>query len=132
LMRRTRHLAAFTAAALVINVGLNLVLIPPWGIVGASIANLAAYVVLAVAYYVSSQRLYPTKYSLGRPIKILIAGALTMSVGALPLPDTWGTFAIKLAAVAVFAVSLRLLGVVDDAEVDELRSLTRQVRLGFR
>ena len=47
LMRRTGQVAVFTAVALAINVGLNFLLIPPFGIVGASIANLIAYVVLA-------------------------------------------------------------------------------------
>jgi O-antigen/teichoic acid export membrane protein len=132
LMRRTGQVALFTAVALAINVGLNFLLIPPFGIVGAGIANLIAYIVLAVAYYRKSQHLYPTAYSLARPAKVLIAGSLAMTVGALPLPDTAATFAIKLATVTAFCASLRLLGVIDDAEIHELRVQARRARTAWR
>ena len=59
LMRRTGQVAVFTAVALAINVGLNFLLIPPFGIVGASIANLVAYIVLAAAYYRKSHSSTP-------------------------------------------------------------------------
>jgi O-antigen/teichoic acid export membrane protein len=132
LMRRTGQVALFTAVALVINVVLNFLLIPPFGIVGASIANLIAYVVLAAAYYRKSQQLYPTPYTLAKPAKVLIAGSLAMAVGALPLADSLLTFAIKLATVAAFCASLRLLGVVDEAEIQELGVQVRRARTAWR
>ena len=54
--RRTPALAAYTVAALVVNVALCLALIPSLGQVGAAIATLAAYVVLAVLQYRGAQR----------------------------------------------------------------------------
>jgi CHAD domain-containing protein len=55
-----------------------------------------------------------------------------MTVGALPLPDTAATFAIKLATVTAFCASLRLLGVIDDAEIHELRVQARRARTAWR
>ena len=46
------------------NIGLNFALIPPWGIVGASVATAIGYGALAAAYYVVAQRIYHTPYEL--------------------------------------------------------------------
>jgi O-antigen/teichoic acid export membrane protein len=128
LMRRTRHVATFTAAALAMNVALNFALIPLWGIVGASLANLIAYVFLAVAYYRKSQELYPTAYSLDKPGKVILAGAFAMAVGALPLANSPAMFALKLGVVAAFGVSLRLLRVIDEPELQEIRALAARAK----
>jgi O-antigen/teichoic acid export membrane protein len=128
LMRSTRHVATFTAVALAMNVVLNFALIPLWGIVGASVANLIAYAFLATAYYRKSQQLYPTAYSLGKPSKVILTGSLAMAVGALPLTNSVAVFGLKLAVVAAFCGSLRLLGVIDEPELREIRALLTRVK----
>jgi O-antigen/teichoic acid export membrane protein len=128
LMRRTGYVAAFTTLAATINIGLNFALIPPFGMVGASIANLVAYLVLALTYYRTSQQLYPTDYTLSKPLKVLAAGALAMAVGALPLDTGVLAVGVRVATVALFAASLWVLRVIDEPEVAELRSLVARAR----
>jgi O-antigen/teichoic acid export membrane protein len=128
LMRRTGYVAAFTTLAAAINIGLNFALIPPFGMVGAGIANLAAYLVLALTYYRTSQRLYPTDYTVSKPLKVLAVGALAMAVGALPLGTSVLAFGVRLATVALFAASLWLLRVIDEPELAELRALAARAR----
>ena len=55
-----------------------------------------------------------------------------MAVGALPLADSLLTFAIKLATVVAFCASLRLLRVIDDAEIQEFRTQARRARMAWR
>jgi O-antigen/teichoic acid export membrane protein len=128
LMRRTGYVAAFTLLAAATNIALNLILIPPYGMVGASVANLVAYLLLAVAYYRTSQRLYPTDYTLSKPIKVLVVGGLAMAVGALPLGTSLLAWAAKIATVALFGASLWLLRVIDERELTELRGLVARAR----
>jgi O-antigen/teichoic acid export membrane protein len=128
LMRRTGYVALFTLLAAATNIALNFVLIPVWGMIGAGVANVAAYFVLVVLYYVKSQQLYPTHYSWAKPIKVLVAGALAMAVGVLPLDVSVVTFVVKAATVAAFGASLWLSGVIDERELRELRGLARRAR----
>ena len=48
-----------TGAAAVVNIALNLLLIPPYGMMGAAIATIAAYSMMFVGMAWWSQRIYP-------------------------------------------------------------------------
>jgi O-antigen/teichoic acid export membrane protein len=89
-----------TGAACVVNVALNLLLIPPYGMIGAAIATIGAYVTLFVGMAWRAQRLYPVPYQwrrvatasgvavamtiLGRGVDPPLAGAIAI-VAAYPL-----------------------------------------------
>ncbi|HZS78089.1 MAG TPA: oligosaccharide flippase family protein [Ktedonobacteraceae bacterium] len=55
---------SITAAA-IINVALNLALIPSFGSMGAAFATLVAYIALAIIAYFVNQKLYPVPFELG-------------------------------------------------------------------
>jgi O-antigen/teichoic acid export membrane protein len=55
----------FLASAALINIGANLVLIPRYGSLGAAIATLLAYALLAVATYILNQRIYRVSFEIG-------------------------------------------------------------------
>jgi len=48
-----------------LNVGVNIVLIPLYGAMGAAIATLVAYIVLALVSYLFNQRIYPVPFEVG-------------------------------------------------------------------
>jgi O-antigen/teichoic acid export membrane protein len=119
--RKTGRLALMAIGAAALNIGLNFAFIPPWGIVGSAAATAAGYGVLAVAYYVVSQRIYRTPYE---PAKVLTIVALASALGVLgvvPLgPEAVGV-AIKVLAVGAFLAGVWFTGAVSRAEVRELR-----------
>ena len=51
-----------TGAAAAVNIGLNLILIPPYGMMGAAMATIAAYSVMFAGMVWWSQRIYPVPY----------------------------------------------------------------------
>jgi O-antigen/teichoic acid export membrane protein len=124
LAKRTIYVAGLASLAALANVALNLVLIPPFGIVGAALASAGGYGVLAVLYYWAAQRVYPTPFE---PVKVLTIVALAIAVSfatALPLDGAAGV-AVRLAAVPAFVgavVASRAIG------RDELRELSRFAR----
>ena len=81
--KRTEFYPVATMAAAATNVGLNFVLIPRFGIVGAAWANGAGYAVQAVLGYVFSQRLYPISYDWPRIARIVVAAVVACAVGRL-------------------------------------------------
>ncbi len=136
--KRTQYYPVATIAAAVINVGLNLLLIPRMGIVGAGWANAVAYGVQAGLGYVLSQRFYRIEYEWGRIARVCGAAIVAYSVAiTLPsihlavdphktiaaLPDvlTRGT-----TVVVVFAGLLGVTGFFHSGELAALRALRRK------
>jgi O-antigen/teichoic acid export membrane protein len=83
---RTEFNLPAAIAALVVNVVLNLILVPPFGIVGAALALVASYLVVAVLMYVFTQRLFPVPYQWARLGRVVFAAAVLVAVGELVLP----------------------------------------------
>lgn len=73
-------------AALVVNVALNLALVPPLGIVGAGIALVASYLVVLALMYGFTQRLFPVPYEWGRLARVVLVSAALVGAGELLLP----------------------------------------------
>ncbi|MDQ2714065.1 MAG: polysaccharide biosynthesis C-terminal domain-containing protein [Chloroflexota bacterium] len=72
--RKTWLTAIFTAVAASANFGLNLVLIPAYGAMGAAIATFVAYALLTLLAYIVNQRIYPIPFEVGRFLVALLAG----------------------------------------------------------
>jgi O-antigen/teichoic acid export membrane protein len=89
-------------AALVANVVLNLLLVPPLGIVGAALALVASYMVVVALMYVFTQRLFPVPYQWGRLARVVFAAAVLVGIGELVMPTSG--FAGLLGRVALFAL----------------------------
>jgi O-antigen/teichoic acid export membrane protein len=83
---RTEFNFPATGAALVTNVVLNLVLVPPLGIVGAGIALVVSYLVVVALMYGFTQRLFPVPYEWGRLARIVLVTASLVGLGELLLP----------------------------------------------
>ncbi len=75
-----------TAAATVVNVVLNLALVPSLGIVGAGFALVASYVVVLALMYAFTQRLFAVPYEWGRLARIVLASATLVGLGELLMP----------------------------------------------
>ena len=81
----TKHTQYYPVSTIVgagCNVGLNFVLIPRFGIIGAAWANAAAYAVQAAVAYAFAQRFYPIAYEVGRLTRVAVAAAGGVRRGA--------------------------------------------------
>jgi O-antigen/teichoic acid export membrane protein len=83
---RTEFNFPATAAALAVNVVLNLILVPPLGIVGAGLALVASYLVVVALMYGFTQRLFPVPYEWMRLARVVLVSAALVGLGELLLP----------------------------------------------
>ena len=110
-------IAATAAAAL--NFGLNLWLIPAYGMLGAAYATLAAYILLMLVRTWNAQHVYPVRYQWRRVVLLLlVAGALTGIGKALP-----HSLPLAFALTAAYPLALAALGFYLPAERKRLRRL---------
>jgi len=75
-----------TIAALVVNVVLNVVLVPPLGIVGAGLALVASYLVVVALMYGFTQHLFPVPYEWARLGRIVFISAALVGLAELTMP----------------------------------------------
>jgi O-antigen/teichoic acid export membrane protein/glycosyltransferase involved in cell wall biosynthesis len=97
-----------------VNIGLNLLLIPRYGMMGAAIATLAGYAVLAGAACLLNRRLYPVPFELARfSCALLLGGGLYVACALLARGHaTAGRWGIDLGGLLVYGCSLAWLGKV--------------------
>lgn len=129
---RTAYYPVTTAAGAAVNIGLNVALIPRFGIIGAAWANGAAYALQALLAYGFSQRFYPVQYEYGR-ISRAVAAALVAYVAGHALPDMPPLAGLLARGATVVVVMTALLWLTGFFNADELRALNAlRIRRGAR
>jgi O-antigen/teichoic acid export membrane protein len=81
--RRTQFNWVVTGAAAIVNVALNLILIPRYGMMGAAAATIAAYATMFAGMTWWAQRIYPVPYQWRRVATAVAAGLALVAVGKL-------------------------------------------------
>jgi O-antigen/teichoic acid export membrane protein len=104
---RTEFNLPAAVGALVVNVALNLALVPSLGIVGAALALVASYLVVLGLMYAFTQRLFPVPYEWGRLLRVVLAVAAIVGLAELAVPTT-GADGLLLRALLLAAYPLTL------------------------
>src|SRR3954464_2922376 len=117
--RKTQLNWVVTGIGAAVNVGLNFWLVPAYGMVGAAISTLAAYVALFAGMTLYGQMVYPVQYQWRRVTTCLgSAVGLCVAARAADLP-----LAPSLLLVLAYPLALALLGFYLPAERRRLRRL---------
>jgi O-antigen/teichoic acid export membrane protein len=124
--RATKWAAIYSGVSAVVNVVLNVVLIPFSGQVGSAIATAASFGLLAYLYYRKSQQLYPTPYEPHRVIRAHVVSAPLFALGLVVIHPLVLSIAVKACAFALFAIALRLTHSFDPQELDFVVSIARR------
>jgi O-antigen/teichoic acid export membrane protein len=85
---RTEFNLPATLTALAANIALNLLLVPPLGMVGAGLALVASYIVVLALMYVFTQRLFPVPYQWGRLARVVLTATALVVAGELLMPTS--------------------------------------------
>jgi len=80
-VKRTQIAAVLITTSSLINLGLNVLLIPRFSIYGAAIGTLLSQLLFFLMIYLAAQRYYRIPYELGRVLAILVVGLLILTAG---------------------------------------------------
>ena len=122
--RRTQFNWVVTGVAAAVNIALNLLLIPPYGMMGAAVATIAAYTTMFVGMAWWSQRIYPVPYQWRRVTTAAGAGIALVAVGKLAGGGLPVAFLLALA----YPLALFLLGFYLPAERKAIGARLRLAR----
>lgn len=128
LTSRTEFYPVATMTAAVVGLGAGAVLMPQFGVIGAAVALLLAYMTQTSVAYVFARRLYPIPYEWGRLARVIIAGVLAaVTARLLPdMPPVAGLIVRGTTAVGVFVGLLWMTGFLRATERAFLREKWRR------
>jgi O-antigen/teichoic acid export membrane protein len=116
--RQTQFNWIVSGLAALVNIALNVILIPRYGMMGAAVATFVAYMGLFLGMFVNSRRVYPVPYQWRRVITLAAAAwaltAIGRSIGSLP---------VAVALIVLYPLVLAPLRFYQPAELRRLRRL---------
>ena len=127
IQKKTWYAVIFTTVSALSNIGFNLVLIPLYGAMGATLSTLLAYVLLALVAYVANQRFYPIPFEVGKFALALLVG-VGFYLGSIILArgqNIYVGWGITLALLLLYSLCL-LLFVGYTLLLKKIRSLRKQ------
>lgn len=122
--KRTSYIPYITGVAAGVNIGLNILLIPLWGMMGAALATLASYLTMALSLWGVTRGFYPIAYEYGRIGKLALGTALVFGLNLL-LPGShnpWG-IGFKGLTLLVFALLLYGMRFFTDDEISRVKAM---------
>ncbi len=103
-----------TTLAALVNVGLNIILIPLYGSMGAAVSTLLAYMLLAGLAYMVNQRIYPIPFKMRIFIIALVVGIALYIISSFlaPTQGPYKACSIYLGTLVLYGGCLAFLGKV--------------------
>jgi len=122
LKEKTSYVAYATILAALVNIGLNFMLIPYYGMMGAAFATVIALVLFDLTSYYFSNRFYPIPYEISKVLKMLIVTILLFGISrvlfGLPLV---AEILIKTGLWLIFPIMLYFWNFFEPVELDRLK-----------
>lgn len=121
--RKTQFFALYSAVAALLNIGLNFLLIPKYGMVGAGIATAISYLFLTASYYYKSQQLIWLVLDWQKTFKLVL-----LSLAAILIfPLSWHfssviNIAVKIGEFLGYLLLIYLFGVIEKQELGYLKN----------
>src|SRR6185312_8108782 len=122
--KRTQFNWVVTGVAAAVNIGLNFILIPPYGMMGAAVSTLVAYLVMFFGMTIRAQQVFPVPYQWRRiALAAGVAVGLTVLGKSLDVP-----LAGAVLLSAVYPLALLPFGFYLPVELRRIRALVSPAR----
>lgn len=123
---RTMYSAIATIIATIFNIGLNFILIPKIGIMGAAISTLIAFAVLFALNLIFSNYFYKIQYEYKKLSALFILSLILFKATYfLSTSHFWVDMAIKMVFVIIFPFILVLFSFYEKKEIELIKKLSQ-------
>jgi O-antigen/teichoic acid export membrane protein len=129
--KRTRVIGVIITAIAIFNLGLNMLMVPLWGIFGAATSSLVSQLVFFSVLYLYAQKHYPIPYRLDRVGMVIISGIILFIAGSSVNEMSLGIrIAVKMTALLIFPLLLFIFRIITREEIAMALSLFNSIK-GF-
>lgn len=123
LTRKTGYYSLIIGAVAIINLFLNLILIPRFGMLGAALATMLSYMLLPIIEYPIVRRVYPVPYEWGRLAQLFIVSIVVYLAGVtLKTGRIWIDLSVGSALILAWFLLLYLWRFFTKTELSAARS----------
>ncbi len=123
------HMSMIIVVCALVNIGLNFLFIPRWGIVGAAVATLIAYVVWNYFKMYYSSKFYGLKFQVLRLLHIAAVGILMYVIAQImPVQKMLINLFLKAVLFVLFPVVLYFTGFLEKWEKKRLKAYYKEIR----
>lgn len=131
IVKKTDYLPLAIGTAAVLNIVLNIVLIPYLGIWGSALATLISYFLAVVIIYVFLQKVYPIKYEWKRLVILIVLAGIFYLTGIYFTNDMTmvGSFIVRLLLLAGYLVSLFVTKFFNKAEIISFLAIFKRKKI---
>lgn len=119
IQKKAQLMMIFTGLAAIVNISANLYLMPNYGIMGAAVATLLSYLVMAVTIFIANQKIYPIAYDYKRVLSLLLI--LVVWLFVLYFYDP--TLLLRLVLLAALPATLWISGFFNKTETNAFKSI---------
>ena len=127
LVSRTVYIAIITIFSAAVNIGLNFILIPIYGIMGAAIDTLIAFVLLFLLSLIVSNKYYKIYFEYLKLILLIFIGTSLFAVTYFIITDSiWISIIFKLLLVIAFPVILFLTSFYSPKELKLIKGFIQK------
>jgi O-antigen/teichoic acid export membrane protein len=125
--KKVARLPLYSGAAALVNIGLNLLTIPTFGIAAAAWNTVAGYTVLFVLVFIEAKKVYPIPYEYGRLARLAAAAGVIYLAGSLvQLESSWLSLLARALVVLAYPLVLFAIRFYTPREISGMRMLVRQ------
>ena len=122
--KRTKITGTLVFIASILNIGLNIVLIPLWDIYGAALATLLSQIFFFITVYITAQKIYYIPYELRNTIVLVMLLAVFVIIGlAVSDLDIFIRLIIKIILLILYPILLSLLNYYNETEKEIIKQL---------
>lgn len=120
--KRVTAVATTTIAIMLVNLGMNFLLVPLMGIIGAAVANVFSQVLFFIIIYRLAQKNFTIPYELVKIFKMLAVAIVLFGLSYLSSPlSIWLKVPLKCLLIVSFPYLLYLLNFYEPVELERLR-----------
>ncbi len=105
------YVPMMTGSGAVVNIVLCFILIPVWGIMGAALATLASYFIMAIGYFVITLKFYKVNYEYAKIGKLFISIAIVAGIYYSQLAVNALTLVNKFLMLLLFLILLGIFNI---------------------
>lgn len=130
---KTFYYPVVVVTGAVLNLALNIMLIPRWGMMGAALATALSYAVLPVFEYLIVRKLYLIPYEWLRLFKLLVITVAIYAVSTfVKTGRLWVDLGMGLALILAWALALYCVRFFAQRELAAARAASGAILRGFR
>ncbi|MEO7989848.1 MAG: oligosaccharide flippase family protein [Chryseolinea sp.] len=127
--KKTKSIATVTIAITLVNLGLNILLVPYMGMLGAAFSGLIAQFLFFVIIYAVAQKHYKIPYELNKIGLMVLIGLILYGASTITNPlSLWIRVLIKFAMIVLFPFLLYLCGFYEQVEIERIKGFWKKWR----